>query len=425
MKKLIIMSLLALFSLGAYAETAAEFKARVKAMSDSEIMALLEQRVDGEGQWTYSDNPDKINKVWTGIGACRVSDATSCSSCACDYYFKSNHPNNRHKGTNGYTQVYNGYTKNLSNNAGTGCMQVTGFSGGCYHNSTQAPHLCGGSLTKVSAAHVREAMDDPKDPCGIEEYLQSIKPKSRFSVKATELQKIIVEKKENQNYGRCGLKVDIPQHIIKPRTLPVYAPFLKKFDKSKYDLLVSRIAVENARIEAKYPIKYGLIKLSSSFCKSAIQYKLNNAGQFPGQTHLTRAFQSELSTSDFDQALSLGKSWDGEGDTIVSNSMDDDTLETAMVESQYLLKEMTDMVSKVDYRGLTEQAHKDKYKAVAEFVAQEIHTLGIETDSKFGSIKSHESITATVDTTPGRSIASATDYEKRMADAAVIEALAD
>ena len=422
----IIMMLLAFFSLGAYAETAAEFKAKIKAMSDSEIKELLDKRIDGEGQWTYSDNPDKIDIVWTGVGACRLSDATSCASCACDYYFKSNHPNNRQKGTNGYTQVYNGYTKHPSYNAGTGCMKVTGHSGGCYHSTTAngfPASLCaGGSAATVAAAHVRHAMDDPSDPCGIEEYLTSIKPKSRFSLKATELSKIIVEKDTvSGDFGRCGLKVDIPGHITKPRKLPIFAKFLKKFNKSKYDSLVLKVAEENKRIKAKYPINYGIIKLSSSFCKTAIQYKLNNAGQFPGQAHLTRKFQEELNKDQFELAMSLGKSWDGEGDTIASNSMADDSEETAMIESQFLLKDMTDKIQKSTYADL-DATNKAKYKAVAEFIAQEVHTLGIETDSKFGAVISHESVTATVDTTAGRSIASANDYAAQYADAKILEA---
>lgn len=107
------------------------FKDSILALPESSIKDLLDIREETEEYWSYThQEKTPIKIVWTGIGACRYQ--TTLSGSACQYYFNSNHPNNRRPDI--YGDIYSGYTKNPSHDGSTGCMQVDGVRGGCFHN---------------------------------------------------------------------------------------------------------------------------------------------------------------------------------------------------------------------------------------------------------------------------------------------------
>ncbi len=143
------------------AETLDQYRARLATLSDAQILELIKNRPKAVSDGTWSI-PQKgtINREWYPMfGACKSVSAYTCSSCSCDWYMKSTHPNNYKKGYDGYG-IYG--SSLATNNHG---KDSQGRSTGCLWSS----QINDATIVML----MRWALADSNDPCGLADFMKT------------------------------------------------------------------------------------------------------------------------------------------------------------------------------------------------------------------------------------------------------------
>lgn len=160
-----------------FAVTVEEYKAYLSARSDQEIYDLASAQN-------------------SGLGSCRVSNASACPSCYCDRYVKS--------GVLG-TYDLDGWPKNPSTGDSTGCVYWPGGPKNvttCWGGYNQA-QMCTNDMVKNVASQLRDAIAN--DACKLSVYVQTIVPATKM-VKFNDFDKVkflSLEDSGGKNI-RCG-----------------------------------------------------------------------------------------------------------------------------------------------------------------------------------------------------------------------------
>jgi len=413
MNKKILTITLFLFSFLVSAETATEFKERILTKSPAQIFDLISKLEKGDGAWSFSSG-GPVDKYWTGIGACRVQ--TVVSGSACHYYFKSNHPNNRFAGTSPYTSIYSGYPKNIANNASTGCMDVSGVRGGCYHNSTENPTLCGGSLQNVIYEHIKIALNDPKDPCGIDEFLSSrvsqasiisSDDRANIAIRKSDL----THKNKSPACGRILGGLTAQKTMLNTKILQANAALsaanaincgsyrwyqfrkkrrVKRCRRNRGAQITAATSLKNS-----FQSKYDAIKnftvavqpLSSAICKQAIASYQNSKSHFP--TLPVTKFGKELTDNEMASANTAYNGLLNTGLEIAMAQVQSDNSKLEEVQEMFQeINAVNTLISKAKTAGLDtttmSSTSKEKYKSALVMVISEVEAY--EKEAQFTHI---------------------------------------
>ncbi|MFZ4714480.1 MAG: hypothetical protein ACOYL6_12230 [Bacteriovoracaceae bacterium] len=154
MKKVLIALLFLMNALGAHAITAAQLKTKLLAMNNSQLHLEALKRT------TYN------GKSWSGVGACYISGAATCPSCACSGYAQINYSIN---GSNGLPASI----------PGSGCLafKSTPMTPMCWTGwNAITPSICTSSMSTNAANQMRVALNAPGDICKLAEYAGYLTP---------------------------------------------------------------------------------------------------------------------------------------------------------------------------------------------------------------------------------------------------------
>lgn len=154
---------------------------------------FLTVKVYGQAAMIPTVNSMTNNDLWTALtninasgetmfGKCRVLNATTCASCACDYYFRAN--------IVGSLGMY-GWPKNPSSGDSTGCL-----GSGCWGGYSAA--MCTADIKANARAMLLDALN--KSACG-----NPVPPTITGGVNITEVSKFFfVDPKNNGGKVACG-----------------------------------------------------------------------------------------------------------------------------------------------------------------------------------------------------------------------------
>jgi len=286
MKKGLLLFVLLFQAAGAYALTAAQLKAQLLALSNTDLYAKAMERKTLGG------------KGWSGVGACYVSDASSCGSCACSFYAQVNYSSNT--GYNGLP-----YSDTIP---GTGCMAWKGSTTPlCWGGSgsggwgTFSPNICGPTLVDAGANQMRVALNSSEhggDVCKLAEYVSLLKPPKAIRLSTIAEDKIIflvngqsaTIGSPNFNAGSCKIKgktivgnadalFDMPDSSCKrianlyyKKHGPSFVPPLANVTSAATQALVAIGAMTNAAVSQ---IAQNLTASANAQVQSAIDIKFN------------------------------------------------------------------------------------------------------------------------------------------------------
>tara|TARA_B100001971_G_scaffold215193_1_gene260082 strand:- start:169158 stop:169742 length:585 start_codon:yes stop_codon:yes gene_type:complete len=192
-----LISLLTILSIQVYAMSLEDYKKTILNLSADKMWEIKDLTFKDNRTWYFTDGA--IKKIWSPFGACRLEDKRTCKDCTCDYYFKSKHPNNRFKGDYPYTTFSEGYPISPNKLPSSGCMQVDGLKGTCSYDNVYKLCYLSNNPKVVFKAYITHAFNNPKDPCGVREFLNTDFPKEVIQhpmLKDKKRKKDLKEKKE-------------------------------------------------------------------------------------------------------------------------------------------------------------------------------------------------------------------------------------
>lgn len=259
-----------------------DFKNYIKSLEDESIYLLLKEKHASTGKLKRGNA--EVAKVWSGIGACHIIDAKDSSpSIMYDEYFVSLHNNALSRLRVSSASAPDPYTFNKYMPEPISYYQY-GF--GCRNeDQTTCPYerydlkVPKTSAVKAKAAALlREAIDDPTDPCGLVEFFNdpnspakrdgatSLASQAQDLTDEDKLGTLISVKSHDRmiathDFKRCGY---IPDQTVVEQIISQFIPGLNSLEGI------------NLNPSTKYPIA----EMSKIFCKH-IGYSENRGKNLP------------------------------------------------------------------------------------------------------------------------------------------------